>query len=109
AQVLLGGNHFFRAEWRSVHTKCTRLVWRSKPDGGASADNAGLAGFGPGGFDGGIYLVYIHAIDRLHVPTDGFKTSTHILAHAHIGAGSEGDVVHIVEVNQLAELEVTGN
>ena len=45
----------------------------------------------------------------LDVPAERFEAGSDILAEGDVGAGGEGDVVLVVEVDQLAELEIAGD
>jgi len=57
---------------------------------------------------GGQNGTQIVTINLLHIPTIGTITGRHILALAHREHGVEGDIIGIVEKNQVVETEMTG-
>ncbi len=76
-------------------------------DGGAAADQAG-PGVGLGGDDGRGDRRAVHAVDALHMPAIGLKALGPIFRVGQIRAAFDGDVVVVVEIDELAQLEVAG-
>src|SRR5690348_15353670 len=63
-----------------------------------------------GGFDSLAYsFKVVHIADVLYMPAIALKTRADILSKGQVGVAFDGDMVVIVEVNQLAKLEVTGD
>ena len=58
--------------------------------------------------EGGADLVRVHAVDLLHMPADSAEAGRDVLREGEADGAGQGDLVLVVEIDQLAELEVTG-
>ena len=109
-QLLTGQGCFLLAQSSTVHTGGVGLVGGAVADGGGHLDDRRLVGHGLGGFDrlgDGIHIS-VALGHVLHVPAVGLVALQHVLGEGHIGASINGDAVVVVEGNQLAQLQVTG-
>src|SRR6185312_3446545 len=50
----------------------------------------------------------VSVADRLRVPAVRFESSSAILAEGDVGASRQRDLIVVVQINQLAELQMTG-
>ncbi len=85
------------------------LVGRAAADVGAHGDQRRLAGLGLGRGDRSVDRVDIVAVGyALDVPAVGLEALAHVLGEGEVGGAVDGDVVVVVEEDQLAELLVAG-
>ena len=70
-----------------------------------AANQAG-AGIVLGGGNGRLHGIAIHAVNRLHMPVIGFKALGPIFGVCQAGIAINGYVIVIVQVDQLAQLEM---
>ena len=109
-QLLTGQGCFLLTQSSTVNTGRVGLVGGSIADGGGHLDDRRLVGHGFGGLDrlGDGINIRVALGHVLHVPAVGLVTLQHVLGEGHIGASINGDAVVVVEGNQLAQLQVTG-
>ena len=93
-----------------MHPGGARFVGGAVADRGGHLDHRRTIGDGLGGFnrlgdsiDIGIAIGHV-----LHVPAVGLVALQHIFGEGNIGVSVNGDVVVVVEGDQLAQAEVTG-
>ena len=109
AQILFGQPHFICAKRRSMRFKTVLLVGRTIADVGARQDQRRTPGFGAGGAQRAVDGRDVVAVgNRLDMPAIGFKAARAILGEGEIGCGRQRYIIVVVEVDQLAELEMTG-
>mmetsp|Transcript_21270 Transcript_21270/g.50571 ORF Transcript_21270/g.50571 Transcript_21270/m.50571 type:complete len:670 (+) Transcript_21270:384-2393(+) len=105
---LLCGDELFLAQRRSVASAGARLVGAALSDDGPDADHRGLVGGILGGLDGGPQVVdLVDVADLLDVPVVALVSLRDVLREAEGGVTVDGDVVIVVQDDQLAEAEVT--
>ncbi len=105
---LLGEPHLVLAQRRAVGRVGVLLVGRALADVGANDDQRRLAGaLGVRDRLGEALLREVLA-QVLHVPAVGLEALAHVLAERHLGLARELDLVVVVEADQPAEPEVTG-
>ncbi len=92
-----------------MDAKRAGLVRGPVTDGGAGANQGRALAIVLRCLDGSADSLRILAIDGLDVPAEGLEAGGDVFAERDVGAGGEGDVVLVVEVDNLAELEVAGN
>jgi len=74
-----------------------------------NADERGFCCFGLGREDRILEPLEVVAVgDRLHVPVIGLEALGHVLGVAELGGAIEGDQVVVVEDDELAEAEGSG-
>ncbi len=109
SQVLLGASHLFLAQWCTVGLCCILLARAAVGDVGADHDQRWLLRCRLGGLDSGRDGCQVIAVvHSLHVPTVGLEATLHILGEGQIGAAFDGNVVVVVEVDQLTQAQVPG-
>src|ERR1017187_4409071 len=109
AKGRLGQLDLVGAERGSVGFGRTGLVGRSTSNGGVDHDQR-RARVGLGGGNGLVDAVDVGvaAVDLLYVPTVGLEAFAHVFAEVQRGGTVERDLVVVVQPDQLAQLEVTG-
>ena len=104
-QDLLGGGHLVVAQRGAMHAAGVHLVRRRISDDGAQRDERRLVGhllgLGDGLLDTDDILA---ALDLLHVPPVGAVPRGNILAQRDVGVVLDGDLVLVVEHDQIAQL-----
>ena len=86
------------------------LVGGAVADGGGHLDDRRLVGRSLGSLDrlgDGIHIS-VALGHVLHVPAVGLIALQYVLGEGHIGAAIDGDAVVVVQGDQLAQLQVTG-
>ena len=71
-------------------------------------DQRGLVGHGLRRHDGRVDGRHVVGVDRLHVPAIRLEAQRHVVAVRKRGRAIDADVVVVVEIDQLAQLEVAG-
>ena len=108
AEVLLGGLDGFCAEGFAVDLVGAGLG-AAVADDGADADERGLRRLGLGGEDGVLDAREVVAVgDRQDLPVVGLEALGDVLGVAELGGAVEGDEVVVVEDDELAEAEGSG-
>ncbi len=107
AQIFLGQGQFLVAQRLAVDLGGALAVGAAIADGGATADQAG-PGIGLGGFDGRGDRRAVHAVHTLHMPAVRLEALGPIFRVGQIRAAFDGDVVVVIEIDELAQLEVAG-
>ena len=72
-------------------------------------DEGRLVGHGARFVERLAHLVGVHAVDGDGVPARGFEAGGDIFGEREIGGAGQGDVVLVVEIDQLAETEMPGD
>ena len=98
------------AQGRAVHLGGVGLVGRAVADGGAHQDDGRPLGLGPGRGEGAVdgVDVLVAVLHPLHVPAVGLVAQGHVFGEGHRGGTIERDLVVVVQVGELAQLEVAG-
>ena len=105
----LGGGDLVGAECRSVRGTGVHLGGGGEGDHGAQADDRRFVGDGLGRLDGRLDTGdVLTAVDGLHVPAIGLVPLGHILGQSDVGVVLDGDLVLVVEDDEVAELLGTG-
>ena len=108
-QVLLGQLDLVVAERRAVGPGRVLLVRRAEADVRAHRDQRGPPGLCLRGGDGRVDGVDVVAVGHLlHVPVVGGEARADVLGEGEVGGAVDGDVVVVVEDDELAELLVAG-
>ena len=86
------------------------LVGRAEADRGGDLDHAGLVGHGLGRLDrlADAFHVVVAIGHVHHVPAIGLVALQHVLGERHRRVAIDGDVVVVVEGDQLAQAQVAG-
>ncbi len=109
AERFFGGLDLIRAEWLAVRLGGPGLVRAAVADGGADHDQRRPAGFRLGGADRCVDGVDVVAVrNALDVPVVGREARADVFGKRHTRAAFNRDVVVVVEVDQLAQLEMPG-
>ena len=109
AQLLAGGGDFVLAQGGAVHAGGAGLVGGTEADGGLAADQRGLVVHRGGAVDGGRDGLGTVAVDVFdHVPAVGLEAGGGVVVEPAVGVAVDGDVVVVVEHDQLAQLERAG-
>ena len=81
-----------------------RLVGAAVADDGATDDKAGVGSLVLGHADGGVDVPGVHAVYGADdVPPVGLEPLGHVLGEGDVGVPLDGDVVVVVEVDELAQ------
>ena len=84
-------------------------VRSGEADDGAHRDEAGPVGGVAGPYQGGVHgLDVLAVLQPLHVPAVGGVAPQHVLAEGGLGVALDGDVVVVVEHDQVAQALVAG-
>ncbi len=108
AEVAFGGGDFFGAKGVGVGFGLALEFGGAKADFGFGDDEGGLA-FGDAGFaDGGANLVVIVAVNLDDVPVVATEAGGHVVGVGEFGAAFDGDLVVVVDPDEVVEAEVAG-
>ena len=107
AERLLRLRYALGTERRAVNAEGVRLR-RAEADDRAGADERGALRLSLRRRQCGTYLVGIHAVDLLHVPADSAEASRNVLRERQADGAGQRDLVLVVEIDQLAQPEMTG-
>ena len=109
-QLLARQSGFVITKGCTVHASGIALVGRAIADGGGHLDDRRLVRNGLGGFDrlGDGVDVGVAISHVLHVPAVGLIAFEDVFGEGNVGPPVDGDVVVVVQGDQLAQLEVTG-
>ena len=108
AEVFLGGLGGVGAEGFAVDLVGAGLG-AAVTDDGAHADERRLGGLGLGGEDGFLDGDEVVAVfDHLHVPVVGLEALGHVFGVAEFGGAVERDQIVVIEHDQLAQAEGSG-
>lgn len=82
----------------------------AEADRGVDLDERRLVGHGLGRLDGLLDggVVVVAVLDDLHVPAVGLVALLHVLGERDVGAAVDGDLVIVVQHDELAEAQVAG-
>ena len=83
-----------------------RLVGRAEPDHRLHRDQRRLARLSPGRRDGRVKRLAVVAVAPLDVPAAGLEARGHILGEADRGRAVDGDVVVVIQHDQLAQAQM---
>ncbi|MNQ60098.1 hypothetical protein D3C85_743670 [compost metagenome] len=109
AQRSAGGGDLGIAQRSAVALFLAGLVRRAEADGGLAADQGRPRGFGAGGLDGGLDLVGVVAVDVAdHLPAVGLEALRRVVGEPALDFAVDGDAVVVVEGDQLAQAQGTG-
>ena len=109
ADLLTRGGDFVVAQGRAVHTRSALLVGRTPADHRLAADKSRSAGLLLGGVDRGLDLFRVVTVDVAnHLPAIGLEAARRIVGEPVAHLAVDGDAVVIIEDNQLAQTERTG-
>ena len=115
AEHLLGGGELFGAERRAVDLAGVLLTGRRPADDGLEDDQRRLGGLALGGLDGRVQLGDVFdvltgllPVDRLHVPAIGLVAGGDVLSERDVRIVFDGDLVRVVDGDQIAQLLVAG-
>ena len=75
---------------------------------GRGDDDRRLAGFGLGSGNRGDDLVVVVPVNLLHMPAGSSKAPFYVLGPGKISLPFDGDAVAVVDIDQVAQFEVTG-
>ncbi len=109
AQIAFGEPDLLHPQRRAVGVRGALLVGAAVSDMGAQDDDGGHLRFGLGRFQGrenGGHIVAVH--HREHMPAHGLEPKPHILGKADVGASLDGDLVVVVNADQLSQPQVAG-
>ncbi len=105
AEDLLGGGDLVVAQRRAVHAAGVHLRRRGIADDRAHRDERRLVGDGLGRLDRLLDADdVLAALDLLHVPAVGAVAGRDVLGQRDVGVVLDGDLVVVVEHDQVAEL-----
>ena len=107
AQVLLGEADLVDTQRGAVGAGLAGLVRGAAADDGAAAHHR-RSGVGQRGLDGAGDLAVVVAIDHLDMPAQGLEAGHAILGEGQPGGAVDGDAVVVVQRDEAAQLEVTG-
>ena len=107
-QSFFGEPDFFRAQGGAVGSGRVLLVGATVGDVGAGTNEGRAVQFGARRGQGLGHCIEIVAVDLLHVPSVGFKPLGDIFRKRQAGVALDGDVVVIVQIDKLAQLQMTG-
>src|SRR6185369_3715074 len=107
-EVGTGSSDLVLTERRAVRAGRILTLGAAVGDVGGGDNDRRLAGFCLGGGNGGNDLVVVVAVNFLYVPAAGGEAPFNILGPGQIGFSLDGDAVAVVDVDQVAQLEVTG-
>jgi hypothetical protein len=115
AQDFLERCDFLGAKGRAVDLAGVLLLRCRVADDGAQGDDGGLGGFSLGGDERGVELLHVFLVfarlgpvHTLDVPAVGLVALQDILGEGDVGVVLDGDVVLIVDNNEVAEFLVAG-
>ena len=78
-------------------------------DVGMHDDQRWLRALRLGRFQGSVDRRHIVAVgDLLHMPAVGVEALVHLFGEGEIGGAIDGDVVVVIEIDQLAKLQMSG-
>ncbi len=107
AQSLFGGGKFGSTERAAVHSSGTSLGGRTEANGGAAPDQCGTVSRA-GHSQRQRNCVLVVAVHGDAAPADRFKTAVDIDAGGQLGSTFDGDLVVVVQHDQLAQAQVSG-
>ena len=108
AQGGLGGLQFVFSQGSAVAFGGAGQVGGAVADGGGADDDGGLVLARLRQGDGRVDLAGALSVDLQDIPAVGGETRAHILAHGQGGISLDGDLVVVVEKNQVVQLQVAG-
>ena len=109
AERLLGEPDLLLAQRRAVRLGGVHLVGASVGDVGPDHDERGPAGLRLGRADGRVERVEVVPVRHvLHLPAVGPVAGADVLVEGQRGVALDGDVIVVVEADQLAEPQVAG-
>merc|ERR1719188_2141807 len=106
--VVTGSLRLLRTQGRTVHVVAVGLVGRAKADNGLDLDKRMLVSAGLGLCDGlpdGAHIP-VAILNSQHLPAVSLVAFAHILGEGQLRVSINGDVVIIVEGDELAKAEV---
>ncbi len=109
SKVLTGRLDLVIAQWRPVTALGARFPRRAKTDHGAAADQRGLFGVAPRLLDRALDRLRVMAVNaRNHLPVVGLEPLGGIVGKPATDLTVDRDAVVVVEHDQLAEPQRTG-
>ncbi len=103
------GGNFLHTQRLAMRGLGAGLVGRTKADGRAAADERRLVAALQCRFNGGGHCIRILPVDRAqHVPAIGFEALRRVVAEPAFGVAIDGDVVVVVEGDELVQMQRAG-
>jgi hypothetical protein len=109
AHRILGAGRLLGTEGGAVGLALARHTRAAPADHGPRDDQARPAGLGARSGECLAQAVHVLTVDRaLYVPAAGHEARAHVLAEADVGRAIDRDAVVVVEEDQIAEAQVSG-